>query len=355
MGTRRPPASSKALTPEIQAKIDSIQREFSRLQGEAELANVQGTIGHIEERLAEFPTDLNDLKRRGFLHSRSLEERLQLLKTQWRKTSPGLRSSLKEHQNRLRADVNSTSRLVARARNGQQAALSSAKSAVDGLERKVDAAERALSSQYGNVDSELYVIDSDLSRIKWMMDALEESPEIRLKEGEGPLMAVASEWQRDGDEGPKGVLYLTNQRLLFEQKEEIVTKKRFGIFKAESEMMHKLWLDITVGDIASVEDSEEGGFLGIGKADILELTCSGQASISRARFHLKGQQSADWRSEIRRVQTGEVAAERHEQAQAIPRHTFPAQCPNCSAALPEPHRGATRITCEYCGSVIGPE
>ena len=112
-----------------------------------------------------------------------------------------------------------------------------------------------------------------------------------------------------------------------------------------------LWLDIDVGDIASAEDREEGGFLGIGKADILELTFSGKASISRARFHLKGQESSDWQAEIRQVQTGVTDNERGEAFDQSIEYTFPSQCPSCMATLPVPHRGADRVTCEYCGTV----
>lgn len=340
--------------PEIQARTDAIQSQISQLQGSVELTAISEAIGHIEERLAEYPLELKALQRRGFVHSRQLEERLQLLDGQWAKISPRLRSSLRQHRSRLKSDMANTSRQVNRAQSGQPSALSNAESAVEGLNVKIDAAEQALKSQYGNVDDELYTISRSLNQVKWMMDALEASPEIRLRVGEGPLLAVESEWQRDGDEGPNGVLYLTDQRLLFEQKEEIVTKKRFGIFKAESEMVHKLWLDVNIGDIASAEDSEEGGFLGIGKADILELTCSGQAPISRARFHLKGQESSAWRAEIKQAQTGVTAGERSDGGKGNVEYRFPTQCPNCLATLPVPHRGVNRVTCEFCGIVVNP-
>ncbi len=347
-------SSSIKPNPEIQARIDAIQVQISQLQGRVELTAISEEIGRIEERLSEYPVELKALQRRGFVHSRQLEERLQLLDGQWAEISPRLRSSLRQHRSRLKSDMANTSRQVNRAQSGQPSALSNAESAVEGLNVKIDAAERALKSQFSNVDGELYIINRNLNQAKWMMDALEASPEIRLRAGEGPLLAVESEWQRDVDEGPKGVLYITDQRLLFEQKEEIVTKKRFGIFKAESEMVHKLWLDINIGDIASAEDSEEGGFLGIGKADILELTCSGQAPISRARFHLKGQESSAWRAEIRRVQTGITAGERSDDGETSVEYTFPTQCPNCLATLPVPHRGANRVTCEFCGTVVLP-
>jgi hypothetical protein len=353
---RRPsgrPSSAK-LTPEVQAKIDSIQREFGRLQKEADLAAANEAVSRIDERVAEYPADLSALQRRGFLHSRQIQERLDLQKSQWRRVEPRLRSSLRQQKRLLRTEVTNTARTVTRARAGRQSAVSAADKAVDALKRKVDAAERELRNQYSNIDTELYAIESTLRDTAWMMDALEESPDIRLKQGEGPLRATKSEWHRDGDEGPEGILYLTDQRLFFEQKEEVVTKKRFGVFKSESEMVHKLWLDINVSDIDSVEDKEEGGFLGMGKADVLEMTCSGQAPISRARFHIKGQESSDWRALIRRAQSGEVAAEKGAGVESAPALTFPTTCPNCFASLPEPNRGATQVICEYCSSAVGP-
>ena len=38
-------------------------------------------------------------------------------------------------------------------------------------------------------------------------------------------MAVRATWQKGGEDNPQGILYLTDQRLLFEQKQEIGAKK----------------------------------------------------------------------------------------------------------------------------------
>lgn len=358
MSTTSRRSSSANRGQELQTKIDSLQRDFSRIEREAGLVQVNEAVGRIEERLAEYPLELGSLEKRGFLHSRSQHEQLKMLKTQWRKNRPGLRTALREQQNILKTEVRSTSRQVTRARSSSKSSVDNAQKAVDRLDGKVGTAERMLSSQYKNIDSELSALGSSLNRLSWMMGALDESSEISMRSGEGPLLAVECEWHRDGDEGPEGVLFLTDQRLLFEQREEVVTKKRFGIFKSESEMVQKLWLDINLNDIDSIEDSEEGGFLGIGKDDILELVCSGDAPVSRARLHLKGQDSADWRSEIKRARSGDVAKDRHAAAEedyAGQVFSFPSQCPNCMAPLPAPHRGATHLTCEFCGTTVGPE
>jgi LSD1 subclass zinc finger protein len=340
----------------LQVRVDSLHRKFNKLEDKAQFTTVHESIARIEERLSEYPMEVKALERRGYLHSGPLNERIHILGGQWRKVSSSLRSSLRSQQNRLSSEVRSTSRKVNQANSSRQSSISSAESAVNSLESKIGTAERNLSSNYENVDSELQAIGSDFRRLDWMLDQLEESNEIKLKSGEGPLIAVKTEWHRDGKEGPEGVLFLTDQRLLFEQREEIVTKKRFGIFKSESEMVQKLWLDINVYDIASVEDSEEGGFLGIGKDDILEITCSGDAPISRGRFHLDGQDSAGWRTQIKTVQSGDIAKARHKTAQIEDvSHAIPSQCPNCLAPLPDVPRGATRIKCEFCGTLVGPE
>ena len=120
---------------DVQRKIDSMKREFGRLEDRADLTSVQGEISQINERIAEFPAELKSLRRRGFVHSRELQERLQVQQRQWRKISPKVETSLKAHKSRLRASTRSTSRLVARARPGQASAISSAESSVNSLSK----------------------------------------------------------------------------------------------------------------------------------------------------------------------------------------------------------------------------
>ncbi len=153
---------------------------------------------------------------------------------------------------------------------------------------------------------------------------------------------------------------MTDQRILFEQREEVVTKKVLGIFKSESEKHQRLLLEAQIAEVESVSHKEEGGFLGMGKDDILELVFAATVPVSRARFHLQGQDSSDWAVMLKRVQTGEIDEDRAdeyvddlEDADAIAA-SFPTQCPNCLAAVPAPPRGTSSLLCEFCGTVIKP-
>lgn len=348
------------LSPEIQSQLSALQRDYTNLEREIQLGDAYGAVGRIESRLIELPTELDDLRRRGYVHSGQLEDRLSTIDEKWDEVMPRIQSMLKDQVRRLDQEMNLVESKVNQASRGSAAAITAAESAVNALESKVNRAKSALNSLYDGIETELWDIERSVEKADWMMDQLEASPDIRLRDSEGPIAAVEAAWHRDGDEGPNGILYLTDQRLLFEQKEEVVTKKRFGLFKSESEMVHTLHLDIVAHDIEKVDHSEEGGFLGVGKADILELICSGAAPLSRARFHLKGQNSSEWAILIKRVQSGEIDADRNERFiselvdAAAMADSFPSQCPNCLANLPEPPRGATRITCEFCGSSVSP-
>jgi hypothetical protein len=324
------------------------------------LGDIYDAVGEIETKLTKMPLDLDELRRRGYVHSGQLEDRLAALDEKWDEVMPRVEAELNRQVPLLDRELDGVERKMAVLSSGSPAAVSSAKTAVSSMNSKLSAAKSAVRGMYDNLESELYKIESELRQVDWVMDQLDQSPEIRLRDAEGPIAGVEAFWQQDGKEGPKGILYLTDQRLLFEQKEEVVTKKRFGLFKADSEMVHKLQLDIAVHDIDSVKHSEEGGFMGMGKDDILELTCSANASVSRVRLHLKGQDSAEWAGYIKRVQTGEIDQDRDEDyleeitaAQSMS-GAFPSRCPNCFADVPPPPRGVTSVNCEFCGGLITP-
>jgi hypothetical protein len=359
---RKPaPAPRKVeVSPEVKVEIDRINREYTDLERNSQLGDIYDSVGEIETKLTKMPLDLDALRRRGYVHSGQVEDRLAAIDEQWDDLMPKVEAELDKQVRRLDLELNTVERKVNLMAGGTTAVISGAKTAVSTGTTKVSAAKNAVRSMFDDLESELYKIENQLRHVDWILDQLDESPDIHLRDAEGPIEAVEAFWQQDGKEGPKGVLYLTDQRLLFEQKEEIVTKKRFGIFKSETEMVHKLHLDIAVHDIDSVAHHEEGGFLGMGKDDIMELIFSAKAPISRGRFHLKGQDSSDCASHIKRVQSGEIDGDRDEdflaeieEAQALS-GAFPTRCPNCFADVPPPPRGVSSVQCEFCGGTISP-
>ena len=354
-------AGAAAVSQETAAKVQAIQSRYEGLAAEAQLSSVYDAIGEIDAMVTELPLAVDELRARGYVHSRQMEDKLAALAEQWDETRPSVESTLATQVQRLDQDLNRAETKVALINPRNAATVRAADTAVNSLSNQVSAARRAVTGLYDDIQQGLQGVQYEISQIEKMLALFDESPEIQLREAEGPLLAVKAIWRRDGDDGPEGILFLTDQRLLFEQREEVVTKKRFGIFKAESEMVQKLLVEANVYEIESLVDKEEGGFLGMGKDDILEMTFAATAPLSRAKFHLKGQDSADWAVMIKRVQTGEIDQHRAaeyldevEEALAMSA-SFPAQCPTCLAPVPEQPRGVTSYTCEFCGTVITPE
>jgi hypothetical protein len=349
-----------AVSPELAAEISRIQDKFERLESQAQLEDIFSAVGKIDTQLTQLPFDLEALRDRGYVHSGQLEDKLEAIDEKWDEVRPRVEKAITEQVTRLDRELDQTERQVNRLSNANAALAKTVDSAVDSLGSRITAARRALDGLYDGIQTELYQIDHALKQVATMLDLIAGSQEIRLLEAEGPLLAVKAEWQQDGDEGPKGYVFLTDQRLLFEQREEVVTKKRFGLFKAESEMVQKLHFAVQVHEIDQIAHKEEGGFLGMGKDDILELVFAASAPLSRVRLHLDGQDSEDWAAMINRIQSGEIDGDRSDEyldeleAAAITSTSFPEQCPNCFAVIPAQPRGVTVYSCEFCGATVQP-
>lgn len=355
-------AGAAAVGPEIQSKINTIVSKYERLETQSQLAVVYDTIGRIDAKLTELPFKVEKMRERGYVHARQLEAKLVTLEEKWDgNVRPRVETGLKEQIERLDKELEQAEVQVKRINGRVDSTVRGAETAVDSLERRINSAQSTVSALYQGVENEVNEIERRIEATGKMLDLLDGAPGIRLRDAEGPLLAVETEWHRDGKEGPKGFLFLTDQRLIFEQREEIVTKKKFGLFKADSEKIQEVHIDVEVHQIESVAHKEEGGFMGMGKADILELVFAASANIARARLHLKGQNSSDWAAIIKRIQTGDIDKDRSDkyvealQTAGITSASFPAQCPNCYGTIPTQPRGVTSYTCEFCGVVVSPQ
>ncbi len=168
-------------------------------------------------------------------------------------------------------------------------------------------------------------------------------------------MAVEAVWLKDGKEDkddPKGVLYLTDQRLLFEQKQQVATKKILFI-TTESQKVQKLLAEVPTTLLETVNATKQGLF---SHEDHIELTFASGAPIYRLHFHLDGQDCNRWQGLL-----GQAQAHAFDQDRAVALNpadvervkAAPAQCPSCGGAIHQPVlRGMDSLRCEYCGFVI---
>ena len=352
---------TKGGAADIRRQISRLKSRFSRLETSTELSDLTQTIGRLDQTLSELPRDLETVRSRGYVHARRLEDEIASLRQQWQQTRPRVESTLRVERNRLRRELRKATARVSALSSTDPAAISGATAAISSLQSDVNSGRNKVRGLFSSLNRRVQQLDRELNKVEQMLERFHRSPGVRLRATEGPLLATEATWHRSGNDGPNGVLFLTDQRFLFEQDEEVAKEKFLGLFTTKSEKVQRLMLDVPVHTVEKMEHGEEGGFLGIGESEILELVLGPRAPVSRARFALKKEDAEEWVSGIKRVQTGQVDGDRAESfaediadAEALAA-AFPTQCPMCFAPLARPPRGADHTRCEYCNAVIRPE
>ena len=224
--------------------------------------------------------------------------------------------------------------------------------ALTNLDGQVSAALSNLAGMYDSFDNEVNDLQRQIDDISWTLQQAEQASYSFLAT-EAPVEAVPASWKKEGDDkGVGGVLLLTDQRLMFEQKEEVATKKVLFV-TTEKQKLQSLQWEVAAADIEKAEGSKRGF---MGKDDFLTLTCGGSAPYRKIEIHLKGETGEAWQGHINRVKSGDVAKERTvpvDQAAAAAVANAPTKCPSCNGTINQTIlRGQTEITCEFCGSKI---
>jgi hypothetical protein len=177
---------------------------------------------------------------------------------------------------------------------------------------------------------------------------LADEAKFDLSAGESIYMVAEAEWD-DGGEKPDGYLYLTNQRILFEQKEKV--GKTFGMFGGK-EVQELLWQE-ELSFLQEATNEDKGMF---GGKDMVHMTFDAGASYGNLTVEIKGGvDSSVWSTQINRAASGKIEEEStvEPDPELIERlRDAPTACPTCGATLPSIDEHTTEVNCKYCGSVI---
>jgi hypothetical protein len=344
----------------LASQISSLSTKIGELQTEARLSSLRDSLEDLDGQTSGLRPCIYDLRERGYVFGKGLEARADGLSSQWRSLRPGVLREIERQAPLLASELSRLEPQLAmiQSRAGNPAA---AKPAADTLERsletlesKIDAVARDITGMFNQCQTDVRGLKSTLDRVGQMLERFA-GASFRLLPTEGAVMAVKAVYSRDAKiekEDPDGFLFLTDQRLLFEQNEEVATKKVLFITTAK-EKVQKLLLDAPVALVQDVQASKKGLF---GHEDHLALTFQSGAPVYQAWFHLDGQDCNEWQQLIGQSRSGELEKDR---AVAIDKEEVrkvkeaPAQCPNCGAPMTQVVlRGMESITCAYCQFVI---
>jgi len=339
------------LSEETRAKLDELQSQLDDLQQSLLLTHVHDETADIETTLSLLPTEIEDLRTRGYIFRSFLERKVDVMAEQWKKMRSRISREVTRRTRELEQEADEAESALRQAMSGRASQVARAESAINTLERKARAAQSAVEAMYETLQENVGQTRSQVEQARWLLEQIDEAS-FQLYPVEDPVAACRAQYMETKKKGPKGVLYLTDERLIFEQKEEIATKKVLFI-TTDKETVQELIFAVTIGQVEEVKASDKG-FLG--HKEMLELLFAPEADLSGATLRLRGVENEEWARLIGRVKSGEIAKERtrpKDEAAVEAARAAPTKCPTCGATLSvEIVRGMREITCEYCGSVI---
>ncbi|NJL95119.1 MAG: hypothetical protein HC915_16070 [Anaerolineae bacterium] len=168
-----------------------------------------------------------------------------------------------------------------------------------------------------------------------------------LAAAEAIFMAVEAEWE-EGDK-PDGVFYITDQRVLFEQKE----KTGKNLLGRGGKLKHELLWEAPLHTIDEVAHENKGLMGGI---DLIYLKFLAGGPFAGTTLEVKKGIKAEWfAGQLKRAATGGLTKERAQEidealVEAIV--NAPTTCPVCGATFDQPIiAGMTQMKCTYCGAI----
>ena len=344
---------------QMQEEIQKLQSRIGDLQEHVRLTDTQSAVSDLNTTITGLIQHLATLRTRGYVFGKDLENQAKTLVASWGTLYPNLQSQINTQSaslvNSLRPIEMQIPQLTAAAGNPTAARglLSTVQSEVAMLEDKVSAAEKTINSMYEQLGDQISQFQNQLDQIEYLVTQMAEAS-FQLLPTEGGIAATKAVWCKTGKEqkdDPQGVLYLTDQRLLFEQKEEIVTKKVLFV-ATEKKKVQQLQLECPIILVGTVDANKQGI---LKNEDHIGMDFNSGAPVAMAHFHI-WQDGPTWQMFINRAKSKGFDIDRAvavDQSAVDKVKAAPPQCPSCGGNLTKPVlRGQDSITCEYCGFVI---
>ncbi|MBA3533294.1 MAG: hypothetical protein H0T73_15345 [Ardenticatenales bacterium] len=361
---RRATVTTKSVTAKakldeaMEQRVKSLQSTFDDLQDDMMLTNVHSSMGDVESVLTTLPADLAQLRGRGYNFRSYLENKVNVLTDKWETICDQVEDDIDRHTSNLMEDADKVAASVQQAQVGSSSLVGSAESAVQSFKRKCESAHSTIQGRYGDVGQTIQQTRQQIDQVKWAFDQADEA-KFDLLPSEFLVAACKAKLleKPDGDEGQEGNLYLTDERLIFERKESVATKK-FLFITTESETVQELKFAPLIGHVADAKAQDKQHFFS--STELLFVQFSPEAGVGSAVLALQdGATNEEWCQLINRVRTGEIDKERVEgaaevkEAAAVKVASAPTICPTCGGTLPTTiARGQSTINCDYCGAVI---
>ncbi len=345
------PASSPAqldLQAELSRRRSDLQSLLTRASLDAPLAEAE----KITARLQNLPSRITDLNQRGYRYGKAWTGRYVAIQKTWETQRNLVLTHLNDQRQHLRTYGAQLNQTLGRTTNA--GLLSALDNELFNFERMVNEAEQTIRNLYAPLQSDLSALEKELDIADAALQAFASASFPALPD-ENPVAVVEARWLTQKDEGPRGLLILTDARVLFEQREKVATKKVLFITTASEEVKKLLW-QFPIGALREVTTQDKSALLS--HQELLILHTEFRDIPPSITLKLEGgARNEEWAERIEMIRIGQIEAFVSSQAAPAATDTIayenaPTQCPRCGGQLPPAYKGMTQLTCEYCGTVI---
>lgn len=276
-----------------------LQSKLRRLEKEIDEFEREYSPDGIRHRLSQYGQDLESFRNQGYIF---FQDELVKQMTELAMNIQSRRASLDESMDysirRLMRELRQAS-FYANIDNASESTLERADEEVDDAERKLKDARRNYIESLAPLADVEKQVQKLLKRIPYYLQMKEEAS-FSFNRGEEVVMADKAEWvvTGKGKEDPDGILFLTNQRIIFEQKEKV--GKKFGLFGGKME--HGVQWQYNIDQIASSSFEDQGM---LGRKDMLMLQMNPDAEHSEITLESKGDDdNSEWHMAIEKAMNG---------------------------------------------------
>ena len=280
-----------------------LRNKLRRIERELEEFEREYSPDGIINRLQGYVADIQQYRQQGYDYFRDeVEDAIDNLIAMVEERRQFLDRNLDNNVRRIMREMRQASYYTELSDDASEALLERADREVDDAEDKLRDAKKSYIGSLDPLEATEKRIKKLMKRIPYYFEMMQEAS-FDFGDGEQVVMADKAEWvvTGKGKEDPDGILFLTNQRMVFEQKEK--TGKKFGLFGGK--MQHGIQWEYPLDQIAGVSFEDQGM---MGRKDMLMLQMQSGAEHDEITLESKGDDdNSEWHAVIEKALSGSLA------------------------------------------------
>ena len=327
--------------PEVLAQLDALSGRVRQAQDALEMTEFSREIDNIEKTIRKLPSEVEKIRSRGYAFRSFMENKAEVMDNRIGEARRSVESTIRNETSKMRDDLAEVNNLL------EQQQADELESAMSSLESKIEAAKTHIRGSYADLRADADHMRKQIEEINWFCDRKDEAS-FDFMAGESLFLAAKAQWDENKDK-PEGFIFLTDQRIVFEQKQKV--GKRMGMFGGKE--VHEMKWEIPLNQVEKVDPENKGMF---GGKDMLNFSLGSGAPYGALVVEVKGGVDCKfWAKQIDRMINGDATDERaiEPDPEMIERlREAPTECHVCGGKLPMLVAGQNQMECGYCGSVI---